>query len=403
MMRIPVTRRSGIVVSMLIVLSSCTSLPRSGPDHTEIDRAAAIKVTTPDRKVGIDYVLIDLNKGILPYFDQIPTSSLRTGFGGGRGGAPDIPLGFGDVVQVSIFEAQSGGLFIPSDAGSRPGNYITLPQQTIDKAGTISIPYAGRVPAAGRMKEEIEQDIEDKLASRAIEPQVVLTTTTSRSSEVAVVGDVNNPQKIVLSPAGDRILDAISEAGGLTTPNIETNVTLQRRGKTASIAYETLLKNPSENIFLAPGDTVSVEHERRTFIALGASGINNRIDFEDSNLTLGEAMAKAGGLIDTRADPREVVVYRKVDRGTLQRLKIDTSRFKDDQVPVIFRANLRDPATLFAVQEFRMHDKDVMYISNAKSVELVKFLDILNSVTSTVRGVSNDALDTREAVQELGD
>ncbi len=84
-MRIPVTRRSGIVVSMLIVLSSCTSLPRSGPDHTEIDRAAAIKVTTPDRKVGIDYVLIDLNKGILPYFDQIPTSSLRTGFGGGRG------------------------------------------------------------------------------------------------------------------------------------------------------------------------------------------------------------------------------------------------------------------------------------------------------------------------------
>ncbi|EJJ26396.1 periplasmic protein involved in polysaccharide export [Rhizobium sp. CF142] len=402
-MGIPVTRRGSIIVSMLIVLSSCTSLPRSGPDHTDIDRDAAIKVTTPERKVGIDYVLIDLNKGILPYFDKIPSSSLRTGFGGGRGGAPDIPLGFGDVVQVSIFEAQSGGLFIPSDAGSRPGNYITLPQQTIDKAGTISIPYAGRVPAAGRMKEEVEQDIEDKLASRAIEPQVVLTTTTSRSSEVAVVGDVNDPQKIVLSPAGDRILDAISEAGGLTTPNIETNVTLQRRGKTATIAYETLLKNPIENIYLAPGDTVSVEHERRTFIALGASGTNNRIDFEDSNLTLGEAMAKAGGLLDSRADPREVVVYRKVDRSTLQRLNIDTSRFKSDQVPVIFRANLRDPATLFAVQEFRMADKDVMYISNAKTVELVKFLDVLNSVTSTVRGVSNDALDTRDAVRDLGD
>lgn len=402
-MGIPVTRRGSIIVSMLIALSSCTSLPRSGPDHTDIDRDAAIKVTTPERKVGIDYVLIDLNKGILPYFDKIPSSSLRTGFGGGRGGAPDIPLGFGDVVQVSIFEAQSGGLFIPSDAGSRPGNYITLPQQTIDKAGTISIPYAGRVPAAGRMKEEVEQDIEDKLASRAIEPQVVLTTTTSRSSEVAVVGDVNDPQKIVLSPAGDRILDAISEAGGLTTPNIETNVTLQRRGKTATVAYETLLKNPSENIYLAPGDTVSVEHERRTFIALGASGTNNRIDFEDSNLTLGEAMAKAGGLLDSRADPREVVVYRKVDRSTLQRLSIDTSRFKGNEVPVIFRANLRDPATLFAVQEFRMADKDVLYVSNAKTVELVKFLDILNSVTSTVRGVSNDALDTRDAIQDLGD
>jgi polysaccharide export outer membrane protein len=49
-----------------------------------------------------------------------------------------------------------------------------------------------------------------------------------------------------------------------------------------------------------------------------------------------------------------------------------------------------------------MTDKDVMYISNAHTVELVKFLDILNSVTSTVRGVSNDALDTRDAVQDLG-
>jgi polysaccharide export outer membrane protein len=57
---------------------------------------------------------------------------------------------------------------------------------------------------------------------------------------------------------------------------------------------------------------------------------------------------------------------------------------------------------LFAVQEFRMMDKDVLYISNSDSVELVKFLDVLNSVTSTVRGVSNDALDTRDAVRDLG-
>lgn len=388
---------------MMVMLSSCTSLPRSGPDHTDIDKDAAIKVTTPDRKVGIDYVLIDINKAILPFFDEPQSNTFNTGFGGGRGGPPDIPLGYGDVVQVSIFEAQSGGLFIPSDAGSRPGNYITLPNQTIDKTGTISVPYAGRVPAAGRLKEEVEQDIEDRLASRAIEPQVVLTMATSKSSEAAVVGDVNSPRKIEVSAAGERILDAISEAGGLTTPNIETNVTLQRRGRTATVAYETLLKNPAENIFIAPGDTISVEHERRTYIALGASGVNNRIDFEDSNLTLGEAMAKAGGLLDNRADPREVVLYRQVDRTILQRLNIDVSRFQANKVPVIFRANLRDPASLFAVQQFRMADKDVIYVSNAHSVELIKFLDILNSVTSTASGVSGDVSDTRNNIRALDD
>ncbi|WP_454850774.1 polysaccharide biosynthesis/export family protein [Rhizobium binxianense] len=395
--------RKSIIVAMMVTLSSCTSLPRSGPDHTDIDKDAVVKVTTPNRKVGIDYVLIDINKTILPFFEEPQSNTLNTGFGGGRGGPPDIPLGYGDVVQVSIFEAQSGGLFIPSDAGSRPGNYITLPNQTIDKTGTISVPYAGRVPAAGRLKEQVEQDIEDRLASRAIEPQVVLTMATSKSSEAAVVGDVNSPRKIEVSAAGERILDAISEAGGLTTPNIETNVTLQRRGRTATVAYETLLKSPAENIFIAPGDTISVEHERRTYIALGASGVNNRIDFEDSNLTLGEAMAKAGGLIDNRADPREVVLYRQVDRTILQRLNIDVSRFQGNRVPVIFRANLRDPASLFAIQQFRMADKDVIYVSNAHSVELIKFLDILNSITSTASGVSGDTSDTRNNIRALDD
>jgi polysaccharide export outer membrane protein len=49
-----------------------------------------------------------------------------------------------------------------------------------------------------------------------------------------------------------------------------------------------------------------------------------------------------------------------------------------------------------------MEDKDIIYISNSDSVELVKFLDIVNSVSSTVSGVTDDANDTRNAVQDLG-
>jgi polysaccharide export outer membrane protein len=376
-------------------------LPRSGPDHKDVDRDASVKVTTKERRVGIDYALIDLSKNVLSYFSAPQPTSFK-GFGGGRGGAPEIPLGFGDVVQVAIFEAQSGGLFIPSDAGSRPGNYISLPEQTIDRNGTITIPYAGRVPAAGRLKETVEQDVEDRLASRAIEPQVVITTTTSRSSQVAVLGDVNNPQRIEISPAGERVLDVISAAGGLTTNNIETNVTLQRRGKTATVAYTTLLKNPAENIYVAPDDTISIDHERRTYLMLGAAGTSGRFDFEESDLTLGEAIAKAGGLRDDRADPAQVLLYRLVPKKTVAAMHVDATRFTGETVPVIIRANLRDPATLFAVQQFKMEDKDIIYISNSDSVELVKFLDIVNSVSSTVSGVADDANDTRNAVNDLG-
>src|SRR5262245_30282564 len=39
-----------------------------------------------------------------------------------------ITLGIGDVVSITIFEPP-GGLFVPSDAGARPGNFVTLPNQ----------------------------------------------------------------------------------------------------------------------------------------------------------------------------------------------------------------------------------------------------------------------------------
>jgi len=385
------------------LLASCTSLPRSGPDDSAVERGAAVKVTTKDRKVGIDYAVVDINKSILAAFASPASTSIRDSFGGGRGGAPEIPLGIGDVVQVSIFEAQAGGLFIPTEvAGSRPGNFITLPSQTIDRSGTLTIPYAGRVPAAGRAKEVVEQDIEDKLSNRAIEPQVVLTTITSHSSEVAVTGDVNNAGKIEVNSSGDRVLDVIAEAGGISSPSKETTITLQRRGRTGTISYEKLQNTPSENIYVAPGDIVLVNRERRTYNAFGASGLNGRFDFEDTDLSLADALGKAGGLLDSRADPARVLLYRSVEKDRLSKIGVNTSSFRGESVPVIFRANMRDPASLFAAKEFAMQDKDILYVSNSDSVELLKFLNIVSSVTSTVSGTSNDVTDTRAAVQSLG-
>lgn len=387
---------------MIAALSGCTALPRSGPDDAEFEKQAAVHVTTKDRKVGIDYALVDINKSILSSFAEAAQASIRDSFGGGRGGPPEIPLGVGDIIQVSIFEAQAGGLFIPTEvAGSRPGNYITLPSQTIDRSGTLTIPYAGRIVAAGRPKEQVEQEIEEKLSNRAIEPQVVITTVTSHSSEVAVLGDVNKAGKFEVTSAGDKVLDVISAAGGISAPSIETYVTMQRNGKTGTISYDKLQTTPAENIYVAPGDTVLVNRERRTYSVYGAAGLNGRFDFEDTKLTFGEALGKAGGMLDSRADPGQVFLYRKVSRKTVQGLGIDTARFSGNEIPVIFRANMRDPSSFFAVQQFAMQDKDIIYISNSDSVELVKFLNVLNSVTSTTSGAVTDAQDAKDAANSI--
>src|ERR1041384_7431017 len=39
----------------------------------------------------------------------------------------DIRFGSGDLISITIFEASSGGLFIPAEAGVRPGNFVNIP------------------------------------------------------------------------------------------------------------------------------------------------------------------------------------------------------------------------------------------------------------------------------------
>lgn len=382
----------GAVLTLATVafLSGCTGLPRSGPDPSAVEANATVKAfTATGNRVGIDYALVDINQSVLAHLPKSTSPNLSAGFGSGSSGPPPLTLGVGDVVQVSVFEAQSGGLFIPADAGARPGNYITLPNQTIGRDGTLSVPYANKVKAAGRPVDAVQIDIAERLANRAIEPQVVISTVTSRSMGASVLGDVKQAKKIELSPAGERIIDVISEAGGLSIPKEEATVTLQRRGRSVTVAYRTLSEHPRENIYVQPGDTIFVDRNRRTFLAFGLTGESGRFDFDDSNLSLGEALAKAGGLLDDKAEPQSVLLYRLVERDLLRNIGLDVSRFRAREVPVVFRANLRDPAAFFAVQQFPMQDKDVIYVSTADAVELVKFLTILNSVTASTRDIAS--------------
>ena len=285
----------GAVLTCL-ALAGCESLPRSGPDHKAIASQALVYDKGDGAKPSLNYALFDLTPRVLSYFPQQKQQTFTRGFGAGRRGAPTLPLGVGDVVEVTLFESSAGGLFIPAEAGSRPGNFISLPQQMVNSDGTITIPYAGRLVAAGRTTAQVQSDIIARLKDRAIEPQVVINLVRSRSSEIAVLGDVNSPNKLELNPGGERVLDVLSRAGGISSPNRETTITLQRNGATATVPFDLLLSTPRENIYVYPGDVVFANRDRRTFLAFGASGLNGRVDFEDSDLTLAEAVAKAGGL-----------------------------------------------------------------------------------------------------------
>lgn len=137
------------------VLAGCTALPTSGPSSRDIIDGAAASLVAERGEVVFDYALVDINRAVLDQVVRVGPESFFKSFGRGRGPAPVIRVGVGDAVHVSIFELSAGGLFVPLEAGVRPGNFVTLPPQIVDRSGTITVPFAGQVQAAGRSPSEI--------------------------------------------------------------------------------------------------------------------------------------------------------------------------------------------------------------------------------------------------------
>ena len=98
---------------------------------------------------GPPYGLVKLSPEVVNILAEYGARALSAWFGDRRP-PPEIKLGIGDVVGITIYEAAAGGLFIPAEAGVRPGNFVTLPNQAVDEKGFLVVPYAGLVRPPAR-------------------------------------------------------------------------------------------------------------------------------------------------------------------------------------------------------------------------------------------------------------
>ncbi len=287
-------------------------------------------------------------------------------------------------------------MFIPLEAGVRPGNYVTLPDQIVDNNGNITFPYAGLIKAAGRDNVQVQNDIVDKIKNRAIEPQLIVSLSQQRTSLISVVGAVNTPLRFAVPMTGaqDRVLDAITRAGGISGPGYASWVMLERGGRRATVPFENLVMNAANNIYILPGDRIYVYQEQQKFMAFGATGINTagfsqtETPFDAWRLNLAEAVAKVGGLGDVQADPGAVFLYRQEPRDVAQLLGADMMRFNGPLVPVIFQIDFRDPGGYFLATRFQMRNDDIIFVANAHSYEGAKILSYVSLVMSTISATS---------------
>lgn len=381
----------------VVLLGGCALMPSSGPASYDIKSESS--PTVP-------YALVKLTSETVSIIGRYEPRGLAGVFPDKQLPPSRIRFGIGDVVSVTIFEAAAGGLFIPSEAGVRPGNFVTIPDQTVDNDGNISVPYAGAVRAAGRYNGEIQQDIVNRIKNRAIEPQVVVSLSQQRTSLVSVFGEVNTPARYPAASAGalDRITDAITRAGGIRGQGFETWVMLQRGSRRATVPFANLVYEPSNNIYVQPGDRVYVYREQQKFLAFGAAGQQGEFNFDAWRINLAEAVGKAGGLVDVQADPGSVFLYRAEPREVAELLGVDVTKFTGELIPVIFSISFRDPGGYFLATNFQMRNQDVVFIANSVSVDVTKFLNYLNVIMATANNgivLGSNAIILRNSIKAL--
>jgi polysaccharide export outer membrane protein len=193
--------------------------------------------------------------------------------------------------------------------------------------------------------------------------------------------------RMPLTAKGERVLDALAAAGGVRQPLGKVTIQLSRGEQVHSMALDSIVQDYRQNVRLQNGDVLAALYQPLSFTALGATGKNDEINFEAQGITLAQALGRINGLQDARSDARGVFIFRFEDGKLVKSDGAPLPTTPDGTVPVVYRMNLRDPRSFLIAQDFPIHNRDVIYVANAPSAELQKFLTILSSSVYSIYSV----------------
>lgn len=380
------------LASSLLVVAGCSALPESAPTESRVLNS----VKKPSENT-LQYQIVNVDPAVTQILaSEVPPliSSLDSA---NNAYVHNDRIGIGDVLTITIFEL-GNGLFSasgesPTGASSSSEGSVAssaatgvthqnLPPTQVEADGSISIPYVGRMIAAGMTPQQLAQRIGGGLHGKSQNPQVMVRISTDIANTVVVSGEVHRPGRVVLSTAQERLSDLIAISGGATYPPEDTHVQLVRGMQIGATDLGTLESHPEQDIRAHPGDRIHVIYQPRTYTVFGAAGLNvTETPFKSPNVSLAEAVARVGGPNDNRADPEAVFLFRFEDPVAARQLDLHTPPTAFG-TPVVYKIDLMNPTNYFLAQRIPMKSKDVIMIANAKTNRFYKFNQLISTLVS---------------------
>ena len=356
-----------VSVLLLALLSGCAK-PSDGPTAGNI-RSATLPNTNEKIRVVELANAPAVSPPVLTESTTGPglTALRNTGYNSQR-------LRRGDVVDITVLDTGEDGLF-----SSTQSKTLNLGRFTVDQGGNVNLPFIGKQRVIDSTPEGLQSRVVTGLKGTAVNPQAVVTVVDKPTSAVMLSGAVKTPGKMALTARQERVLDAINQAGGPTVAPGAASVTVVRGSQRASAPLDRIMREDRQNIRLSPDDQIMIDGDASSFTALGAFKSAGEFQFETGKMTLAQAVGRAGGLLDDRADARNVYVFRnevvqvssKAAAVTKDPVVVTTSTR-----PVIYHVNMRDASSIALMQMFQMQKGDVLYASNAPLVDTAKLLTV---------------------------
>ncbi|WP_312597936.1 polysaccharide biosynthesis/export family protein [Brevundimonas sp.] len=380
--------RTILPLAIVAILGGCSTLPRDGPSGASVDAGA-----TTASALG-SYALVPLTYEVTERMKQVPPQFFGTLAAGSSDQPADI-IGEGDTLAISIFDP-SGSLFGGTlgagstsgrNAATMSGGNQALPGATVDRTGSVTIPFGGQVRVQGLTSTQAAAAIRRALVGKVANPQVLVSIAGNASNTVNVLGDVRQPGRAPLGVNSDRILDVIAAAGGSARTTDDLTISIQRGGQTYTAPLSAVTTEFGENVRLQRGDVINVQYKPRRFSTFGGLNAVTQVDMPAGPMTLTGAMSKVGGLNTNTANARRVMIFRFERPEVAQALGI-TQPASPRGVPVVYQLDFADAANVFAATNMQVMPEDVIYVPLAGAAEMRKFFEVVQSLTRVVYDVS---------------
>lgn len=237
--------------------------------------------------------------------------------------AGDYLIGPEDLVEVTLYDIE--------DTSGEP----RIVPARVSNSGYITLPYVGKVKAAGLGPLELEESLRKSYLRFIHQPQITVFIQEYRSFRVSVVGNVKTPGVLELK-GRKTLLEALAMAGGLD-PEAGRSVRLSRSNdqevQSVLIDLDKLAESgdPRLNPSLLPGDVVSVPRAGMFYVE---GMVNTPGAYPLLNVTtVSQALVTAGGVRIELSRVGGTTVYRKKADGQREAIEVDLNAIEAGKIP----------------------------------------------------------------------